>query len=72
LLVVGHDPSYLHTTMPRPALAEIGCAANEVADFLGHSWTVELVQARPRPGIDPQGRPIMINDAVFRGRRDFG
>lgn len=42
MLVVGHDPSYLHTTMPRPALAEIDFAANEVADFLGHSWTVRL------------------------------
>lgn len=70
LLVVGHDPSDLHTTMPRPGLAEMGWTADEVASSLGNGWTVEVSHARPRPATDPQGREITIHDAVLRARRD--
>lgn len=44
----------------------MGWTADEVADFLGHGWTIEVAQARPRPAIDAQGRHIMINDALMR------
>lgn len=49
----------------------MGWTADEVADFLGHGWTIEVAQARPRPAIDAQGRQIMINDAQMRARRDL-
>ncbi len=70
LLIVGHDPSDLHTTMPRPGLAEVGWTADDVADTLGDGWTIEVAEARPRPATDPEGRDITIHDAVLRARRD--
>jgi protein-L-isoaspartate O-methyltransferase len=69
LLVVGHDASDLHTTMPRPGLAEMGWTPDKVTDVLGPGWTVELAQTRPRPAIDPQGQRITINDTVLRAHR---
>lgn len=70
LLVVGHDPSDLCTTMPRHGLAEMGWTAHEVADSLGNGWTIDVAEARPRPATDPQGQTITIHDAVLRARRD--
>jgi thioredoxin reductase/SAM-dependent methyltransferase len=70
LLVVGHDPSDVHTTMPRPALEEMGWTARELADFLGEGWSIELAEVRPRSATDPQGREISIHDAVLRARRN--
>ena len=70
LLVVGHDLSDLQTTMARPALAEMGWTAGEVADALGEGWTIAVAEARPRLATDPEGREITIHDAVLRARRD--
>ena len=54
LLIVGHDPSDLGTTMPRHHLAEMGWTADEVVDWLGADWTIEVAEARPRPAVDPE------------------
>ncbi len=70
LLIVGHDPSDSHTTMPRHGLAEMGWTADEVADALGDGWTIVVAEARPRPTTDPEGREITIHDAVLRARRN--
>lgn len=70
LLVVGHDLSDLHTTMPRPGLTEMGWTADQVADSLGAGWTIQVSEARPRQATDPAGREITIHDAVLRARRD--
>ncbi len=70
LLVVGHGPSDLHTTMPRPGLAEMGWTADEVADVLGDDWTIVVAEARPRTTTDPEGREITIHDAVLHAHRN--
>jgi len=70
LLIVGHDPSDMHTTMPRHGLAEMGWTADEVADALGEGWTIVVAEARPRTTTDPEGREITIHDAVLRARRN--
>ncbi|HEX6521733.1 MAG TPA: FAD-dependent oxidoreductase [Streptosporangiaceae bacterium] len=72
LLVTGHDRSDLATTMRRPALAEFGWTADEVAAELGEGWTIEVAEARPRPATDPDGREVTIHDAVLRARREAG
>lgn len=70
LLVVGHDPSDMNTTMRRPPLAEMGWTADEVAGVLGQGWTVVTAEARPRLATDPGGNSVTIHDAVVRARRD--
>jgi thioredoxin reductase/SAM-dependent methyltransferase len=69
LLIVGHDPSDVHTTVPRPHLEEVGWTAQEVADSLGSGWTVEVAEARSRQTHDPDGNEVRIHDAVLRARR---
>jgi thioredoxin reductase len=70
LLVAGHDPSDLTTTVPRPGLAGMGWTADELAAALGEGWTIEVAEARPRQGTDPDGRKVTLHDAVLRARRD--
>lgn len=69
LLVVGHDLSDLLTSVPRPALAEMGWATDEVVAALGEGWTVEVAEARPRPTTDPDGNDVTVHDTVLRARR---
>lgn len=69
LLIVGHDPSDSGTTMPRHHLAEMGWTSAEIVDSLDADWIVEVAEARPRPAVDPEGRPVTIHDAVVRARR---
>jgi 2-polyprenyl-3-methyl-5-hydroxy-6-metoxy-1,4-benzoquinol methylase len=69
LLVVGHDPSDLNTTMPRPNLAEMFWRADEAAAGLGDNWAIEIAEARPRLATDPDGNQVTIHDAVLRARR---
>ena len=70
LLVVGHDPTDLQTTVPRPDLAELGWTAVDLAASLGAGWTIEVAEARPREATDPEGRKVTIHDAILRARRD--
>lgn len=70
LLIVGHDPSDLQTTMQRPNLAEFGWTAGDLAASLGEGWMIEIAEARPREALDPEGRKVTIHDAVLRARRD--
>jgi len=72
LLVTGHDRSDLATTMRRPALAEFGWTADEVAAELDEGWTIEVAEARPRLATDPDGREVAIHDAILRARREAG
>jgi SAM-dependent methyltransferase len=69
LLVVGHDPSDMNTTVPRPNLAEMGWTADEAAGSLGDGWIIEVAEARPRLATDPDGKQVTIHDAVLRARR---
>jgi SAM-dependent methyltransferase len=72
LLVVGHDPSDLSTTVPRPALDEVGWTAPDLAAWLGDGWIIEVAESRPRPATDPDGREVTVHDAVLRARRTGG
>jgi trans-aconitate methyltransferase len=69
LLVVGHDPSDMNTTVPRPNLAEMGWTADEAAAGLSDGWVIEIAEARPRLATDPDGNQVTIHDAVLRARR---
>ena len=70
LLIVGHHPSDLQTTVPRPQLPEMFFTAEEVADSLAAGqWDVLVAEARPRRVSDPDGQEVTIHDAVLRARR---
>jgi SAM-dependent methyltransferase len=70
LLIVGHDPSDVRTTMPRPHEPDLFFTAEEVAASLdAHEWDILVADTRPRSAIDPEGREITIHDAVLRARR---
>ena len=70
LLIVGHHPLDLQTTMPRMDLPGLLFTAEEIAAGLDPGeWEVQVTDARPRPATDPEGREVTIHDAVLRARR---
>lgn len=70
LLIVGHHPADLQTTVPRPFLPERFFAASEVAASLDpNEWDVVVDEARARSVLDPEGRTTTIHDAVLRAQR---
>jgi SAM-dependent methyltransferase len=70
LLIVGHHPSDLQTTVPRPPAPELFFTAADVAAMLDpHEWETIVSEARARPTLDPDGRTVTIHDAVLRGQR---
>ena len=70
LLVVGHHPSDLQTTIPRPPLPELFFTADDIADTLNpDEWDILVSDARPRSATDPDGRPATVHDAVLRAQR---
>ena len=70
LLVVGHHPSDLHTTVRRPPLPELFFTAEDVAALLEpSSFDVLASEARPRPATDSEGRTVTVRDAVLVARR---
>ncbi|HXA59933.1 MAG TPA: class I SAM-dependent methyltransferase [Streptosporangiaceae bacterium] len=70
LLIVGHHPSDLQTTVPRPPMPDLFFTAEQVAESLDPGqWEVLVADARPRPATDPEGQAITIHDTVLRARR---
>lgn len=70
LLVVGHHPGDLQTTMPRPPIPGMYYTAEEAAESLDpDQWDILVADARPRPASDPEGQEVTIHDAVLRARR---
>jgi SAM-dependent methyltransferase len=69
LLVVGHHPSDLATTMPRPNRPELFFTAEETAAGLDPAEWAVTAESRPRAATDPDGREVTIHDAVLRARR---
>ncbi|GII24685.1 class I SAM-dependent methyltransferase [Planosporangium mesophilum] len=70
LLIVGHHPSDLQTTMPRPAVPELFFTAEQVAAGLDPDrWDIVVAEARARSATDPHGHEVAIHDAVLRARR---
>lgn len=70
LLIVGHHPSDLNTTVRRPPLPELFFTASEVAAALDSAdWDIVVDEARARTATDPAGSTVTIHDAVLRALR---
>jgi SAM-dependent methyltransferase len=70
LLIVGHHPSDLQTTVPRPPTPELFYTAAEVAALLEpDDWDIVVEASRERATTDPAGRTVTIHDVVLRARR---
>ncbi len=70
LLLVGHHPSDVHTTMHRPDLPDMFFTAEDLAAELdADSWKVLVTDARPRQTRDPEGREVTIRDTVLVARK---
>lgn len=70
LLIVGHHPSDLQTTMPRPPMPELFFTGDDIAAMLdGRDWDIVTNDAPGREVTDPDGRPVTIHDTVFRASR---
>jgi thioredoxin reductase/SAM-dependent methyltransferase len=69
LLIVGHHPSDLETSMGRPHLPDLMFTADQIAATLDPGdWDI-VATAPERQAVDPDGRPITIRDAVLRAVR---
>ena len=70
LLVVGHHPSDLDTSMGRPDLPELFFTAERIAAALDQAdWRIVVAAAPERQAPDPDGRPVTIRDAVLHATR---
>jgi SAM-dependent methyltransferase len=70
LLVVGHHPSDLQTTVPRPQMPELFVTGDDIAAGLDPSqWTIITNAAPERTATDPEGNPVTIHDSVLRALR---
>jgi SAM-dependent methyltransferase len=70
LLIVGHHPSDLQTTVPRPPLPELFYTGDDIAALLdARDWEVVTNDAPGRATNDPDGNPVTIHDTVFRATR---
>lgn len=70
LLIVGHHPSDMETSVGRPPLPDFFFTADQVAATLDpDDWHIVVAAAPERQTLDPDGRPVTIRDAVLRAER---
>jgi SAM-dependent methyltransferase len=70
LLIVGHHPSDLQTTVPRPPMPELFYTGDDIAASLdADGWEIVTNDAPGRSATDPDGNAVTIHDTVFRARR---
>ena len=70
LLIVGHHPSDLQTSVPRPQQPERFFTGDDIASQLDPAeWEIITNAAAPRDVTDPEGNPVTIHDTVLRARR---
>jgi SAM-dependent methyltransferase len=70
LLIVGHHPSDLETTVPRPHEPELFFTGDDVAEQLEPAeWDIVTNAAAGRTTKDPDGRAVTVHDTVFCARR---
>jgi SAM-dependent methyltransferase len=70
LLVVGHHPSDLQTTIPRPQDPDRYFTGGEIAAALEPGqWDIITDAAPGRAATDPGGRSVVIHDTVVRAER---
>ena len=71
LLIVGHHPSDLQTTVPRPPLPELLYTGDDIAALLvPGDWHIVTNDAPGREATDPDGNVVTIHDTVFRAARN--
>jgi len=70
LLMVGHHPSDLQTTVPRPNMPELFFTGDDVAAELDSGqWTIITNAAPGRTVTDPEGNEVTVHDTVLRALR---
>jgi SAM-dependent methyltransferase len=70
LLIVGHHPWDLGTSVPRPPDPGLFFTAEQVAATLDPGdWSVDVAEAAARQTTDPDGAPVTVHDAVLRAVR---
>lgn len=70
LLVVGHHPLDLGTTVLRPPVPGLFFTASDVAALLDpEQWVTLVDETRARTVLDPDGLSATIHDAVLRAQR---
>jgi SAM-dependent methyltransferase len=70
LLIVGHHPSDLETSVGRPNLPDLFFTADQVAAALDpDDWQIIVAAAPERQTLDPEGRSVTIRDAVLHAVR---
>jgi SAM-dependent methyltransferase len=70
LLIVGHHPLDMETSVGRPHLPDFFYTAEQVAATLDpDDWEIVVAAASGRQATDPDGQPVTIRDAVLRARR---
>jgi SAM-dependent methyltransferase len=70
LLIVGHHPSDLETTLQRPNHPELLFTGDELASEIGgDGWEIVTNEVAGRETTDPDGQPVTAHDTVFRARR---
>jgi 2-polyprenyl-3-methyl-5-hydroxy-6-metoxy-1,4-benzoquinol methylase len=73
LLIVGHHPSDLETSIGRPHHPGLMFSAEQVAATLDQDvWRIAVAAAPERQATDPEGRQIVIRDAVLHAVRRGG
>ncbi len=70
LLIVGHHPADLQTTMPRPPMPELFYTGDDIAAALDPGEWAIITNASPgRTATDPDGNTVTIHDTVLQARR---
>ena len=70
LLIVGHHPSDLQTTMRRPPLPELFFTGDDIAALLDPAdWDIVTNAAPERSATDPDGQSVTLRDTVLRAQR---
>jgi SAM-dependent methyltransferase len=70
LLIVGHHPSDLQTTVPRPNMPELFFTGDDIAAELDSGqWTIVTNGAPGRTVTDPEGNEVTVHDTVLRAMR---
>ena len=70
LLVTGHHPSDLDTTMSRGEETALYVTAEQIAATLhADRWKIEVAESRPREETDREHRKVTVSDTVLRARR---
>lgn len=69
LLIVGHHPWDLNTTVKRPQDPDLLFTPEDLERLLGPDWKVLVSEARPREAKDSEGNAVTVHDSVLVARR---